>query len=167
MRFWKFLLPLIFTSLSFAAQPDRIAGPIDSSQMIALKGNVHHMAQPQYDQGPVEDSLQFSYVTLNIPPSASQQAALDQLLAQQQDPKSQNYHKWLTPEQYAERFGLSQNDVNKITAWLTSQGLQVVRVARGRNWVAFSGTAAQIESAFRTQIHRYNIAGKAHVANSV
>ena len=167
MRFWKFLLPLIATSLSFAAQPDRIAGPIDSSQMIALKGNVHHMAQPQYDQGPVEDSLQFSYVTLNIPPSASQQAALDQLLAQQQDPKSQNYHKWLTPEQYAERFGLSQNDVNKITAWLTSQGLQVVRVARGRNWVAFSGTAAQIESAFRTQIHRYNIAGKAHVANSV
>ena len=37
----------------------------------------------------------------------AQQAALDRLLADQQTPSSPNYHKWLTPEQYADRFGLS------------------------------------------------------------
>ena len=122
MRFWKLLLPLLASTLCLAAQSDRITGPIDSGQMATLPGHVNRNAKPQYDQGQVEPSLQFSYVTLVIAPSPSQQIALDLLLAQQQDRSSPNYHKWLTPEQYADRFGLSQNDINKITAWLQSQG---------------------------------------------
>jgi hypothetical protein len=166
MRSWKFLLPLLATSLCFAAQPDRITGAINSGQMVALAGTLHRMALPQYDQGRVEGSLRFDYVTLVIAPSPTQQAALDQLLAQQQDRKSPNYHKWLTPEQYASRFGLSQSDVTKITAWLKSQGLTVVRVARARNSIIFSGTAEQIQSAFKTEIHHYTVNGEKHVANS-
>ncbi|MGA6981891.1 MAG: protease pro-enzyme activation domain-containing protein [Candidatus Sulfotelmatobacter sp.] len=166
MRPWKFFLPLLASSLCFAAQPDRITGPINSSQTVALSGNVHRLAKPQFDQGLVEDSLPFGYVTLIIPPSASQQAALDQLLAQQQDRSSPNYHKWLTPAQYADRFGLSPADVNKITSWLESQGFQIVNVGTGRNSVVFSGTAVQIQNAFKTQIHRYRIDGREHVANS-
>jgi subtilase family serine protease len=166
MRSWKFLLPLLATSLCFAAQPDRITGPIDSSQMVPLSGHVHPLAKPQFDQGPVEDSLQFGYVTLVMAPSPSQQLALDQLLAQQQDRSSPNYHKWLTPEQYADRFGLSKNDASKITSWLESEGLTVVRVARGRNSVVFSGTAGQVQSALKTQIHRYEMNGEKHIANS-
>jgi subtilase family serine protease len=167
MRSWKFVLPLLASSLCFAAQPDRITAPIDSTQMVPLKGNVHRLAQPQYDQGPVEDSFQFSYVTLVMAPSPSQQASLNQLLAQQQDRSSPNFHKWLSPAQYAGRFGLSQNDVSKITTWLTSQGLQIVTVGGGRNSIVISGTASQIQSAFKTEIHRYNINGEKHIANSV
>lgn len=166
MRSWKFLLPLLATSLCFAAQPDRITGPIDSSQMVPLSGHIHPLAKPQFDQGPVEDSLQFGYVTLVMAPSPSQQLALGQLLAQQQDRSSPNYHKWLTPEQYADRFGLSRNDASKITSWLESEGLTVVRVARGRNSVVFGGTAAQVQSALKTQIHHYEINGEKHIANS-
>ena len=73
-------------------------------------------------------------------PSPSQQIALNLLLAQQQDRSSPNYHKWLTPGQFAERFGVSQGDINKITAWLESQGFQVFGVPRGRNSV---GSAAR------------------------
>src|SRR6202167_3698934 len=167
MRPWKLLLPLLASTLCFAAQPDRIPGAIDSSQMVALPRSVHPKAQPRYDQGPVDPSLQFGYVTLAVAPSPSQQAAIDQLLAQQQDRFSPNYHKWLTPEQYADRFGMSQNDLNKITAWLKSQGFTVLSVPRGRNSVIFSGTAAQIQSAFNTEIHRYNINGEPQIANSV
>ena len=54
MRFWKFFLPLLATSLCFAAQSDRISGAIDSSQMVALAGSVHGLAQPQFDQGAVD-----------------------------------------------------------------------------------------------------------------
>ena len=121
---------------------------------------------PQYDQGPVEPSFQFGRVTLVMAPSPSQQVALNLLLAQQQDRSSPNYHKWLTPEQFAERFGVSQGDINKITAWLQSQGFQVFSVPRGRTSVSFSGTAAQIQSAFKTEIHRYNVNGQKHIANS-
>src|SRR5216684_5361892 len=105
---------LILSTFSFAAAPDRITGPIDSNQTIALAKSLHPKAKPQYDLGPVEPSRQLSYITLLMAPSASQQKALDRLLAQQQDRKSPNYHKWLTPQQYADRFGLSQNDLGKV-----------------------------------------------------
>lgn len=166
MRLWKLLLPLLASSLCLA-QSNRITAPINSSQMVMLPGNVHPSALPQYDHGLVDPALPFSYVTLIIAPSPAQQAALDQLLAQQQDRSSLYFHKWLTPEQYAARFGLSADDANRITAWLESRGLAVLKVARGRNAVTFSGTAAQLQSAFKTEIHRYDVNGEEHIANSI
>src|SRR5258706_593783 len=166
MRFWKFLVLLLASTLSFAAQSDRIAATIDSGRMVALPGHIHRKALPQYDQGRVPSSFPMSQVTLLTLPTASQQKALRLLVAEQQDPRSPNFHKWLTPEQYADRFGLSQNDVQKISTWLKSQGLRVDSVARGRNWIVFSGNAAQVENAFRTEIHQYNVYGKLHFANA-
>jgi hypothetical protein len=166
MRSWKFLLPLLTSTLCFAAQSDRIAGTIDSGQMVALPGQVQRKALPKYDEGRVTASFQLKEVMLLTLPTPSQQKALSLLVAEQQDPKSPNFRKWLTPEQYADRFGLSPNDVQKITAWLKSQGLTVVSVARDRNWVVFSGTAAQVETAFRTEFHHYNVDGEMHFANA-
>ena len=167
MRSWKFILPLLASSLCFAAQSDRITGPIDSSQVVPLAKSLHPKAQAQYDMGAVDPSLALSYVTLLMAPSPIQQRALDQLLAQQQDRSSSNYHNWLTPQQFADRFGLSQNDMNKVTAWLKSQGFQILSVGGGRNSVSFSGTASQVQSAFKTEIHKYNTDGQEHFANSM
>ncbi len=166
MRSWKFLLPLLASSLCFAAQPDRIPGPIDSSQMVPLAKSLHPKAQPQYDQGAVNPSLKLTYITMLLAPSPSQQAGLEQLLAQQQDRGSPNYHKWLSPRQFADQFGLSQGDLSKVTAWVKSQGFQILSVGGGRNSVVFSGTAAQAESAFKTEIHNYKVDGLVHFANS-
>jgi subtilase family serine protease len=165
MRFWKFLLPLLASTLCFAAQPDRIAGPIDSSQMVALQNHVSPFAQSRYEKGLLDSSTPLR-VTMLFTPTAAQQSALQKLLADQQDPKSASFHKWLTPEQFADRFGLSQNDVDKVTAWLESQSLKVTYVARGRDSISFSGDAAQVQAAFKTQIHRYEINGEMHFANS-
>jgi subtilase family serine protease len=166
MRSWKFLLPLLASSLCFAAQPDRITGPIDSSRMVALGKSLHPKAKPQYDQGTVDSSLKLTYVTMLMAPSPSQQKALDQLLVQQQDRTSPNYHKWLTPQQFADRFGLTESDVNKVTAWLRSRGFEILSVGGSRNSVTFSGTAAQAENAFKTEIHNYKVDGQVHFANS-
>jgi len=157
---------LLLASLCSAAQPDRISGTIDSYPPVVLPGSVRAKAQPQYDQGPVEASFQLPYITMVMQPSAKQQADLQQLLKQQQDPSSANYHKWLTPEQYADRFGISQNDMQKISTWLQSQGFSIVQAARGRDWIAFSGTAALVESTFHTQIHYFNVDGERHFANA-
>jgi subtilase family serine protease len=165
MRFWKFALPLLTSTLCFAAQPDRIAGPIDSSQMVALQNHVSPLAHPRYEQGLIDSSTPLR-VTMLFTPTAAQHNALQKLLADQQDPKSANFHKWLTPEQYAGRFGLGQNDIDKVTAWLESQGLKVTYVARGRDSVSFSGDAAQVQAVFKTQIHRYEMNGETHFANS-
>ncbi len=160
------LCVLIFSALSFAVAPDRITGPIASRQLVKLSAGVPMKAQPQYDHGPADASLKLSYMTLLTVPSANQQKAINQLLAQQQDPRSPLYHKWLTPEQYADRFGLSPNNIQKLTAWLQSQGFTVGNVARARNFIVFSGTAAQAENAFQTQIHNFEVSGEKHFSNT-
>jgi subtilase family serine protease len=165
MRFWKFLLPLLASTLCFAAQPDRIAGPIDSSQMVALQNHVSPFVQPRYEQGLIDSSTPLR-ITMLFTPTAAQRGALQKLLADQQDPKSSSFHKWLTPEQYADRFGISQNDIDKVTAWLESQGLKITYVARGRDSVSFSGDAAQVQIAFKTEIHNYNVNGEMHFSNA-
>ncbi len=156
---------LILSTLSFAEAPDRIA-PIVPGQMVALVGSVPPKAKPQYDKGPIDPQFTFGSVTLQTSPSASQETELDQLMAEQQDPSSPHYHQWLTPAQYADRFGLSHNDIDKITTWLKAQGFTVTRVAGGRNSIVFSGTALQIENAFQTSIHNYNVEGGEHFANA-
>jgi len=160
------LIVVLFSSLSYAATGDRISGALSAGQTVALQGYVHRHAQPQFDRGPADPALRFGSIMLLTVPTASQQKDLNRLLAEQQDHKSPNYHKWLTPEQWADRFGLSRNDVNKLTAWLKSQGFSGIHVARGRNWIRFSGTAFQVQSAFGTEIHRFNVNGEMHVANA-
>ena len=160
------LLASLFSSLTYAVTPDRISGVVTGSPNVTLRGNVHHKALPKYDQGLVDSSFRLGYVTLLTQPTASQQKALKQLLIEQQDPRSQNYHKWLTAQEYADRFGLSHGDVQKLTDWLKSQGFTIASVARGRNWIVFGGTASQMQSAFGTEIHRYNVGGEMHFANA-
>jgi hypothetical protein len=160
------LLPLLVSTLCFAEQPDRIAGAIEHTPSVVLTKSVHFKAKPQNDRGAVDPSLKLSYITLLMGPAPAQQKLLDQFLIDVQNPKSPSYHKFLTVQQYADKYGLSQNDLNKITAWLTSQGFEIVRTGGGRNLVIFSGTAAQVHSAFGVEIHKYSVDGETHIANS-
>jgi subtilase family serine protease len=161
------LIASLFSSLSFAAQQDRISGSLSNGQSHVLKGNIRHQALPEYDQGRVDPGMHLGTITLMTAPTAAQESAIKLLLAQQQDRKTPNYHKWLTPEQYADRFGLSQNDMQQMVAWLASQGFTMIQPARARNFITFTGTAAQVESGFGTEIHRYQVKGESHYANAI
>ncbi len=130
-----------------------------------MHGNVSPRAQAQHDQGAVDPGFPVEQVTLFAKLSPEQQRELDQLLTEQQDPSSPKYRRWLTPEQYADRFGLNPEDWDKVESWLQAQGFQVLRRARSRSWIDFSGTAGQIQRAFRTEIHRFSVDGEAHFAN--
>jgi uncharacterized protein (TIGR03437 family) len=131
-----------------------------------LRGHVPPHALPENDQGEVDPSLSLTSLTVVLQPSDAQQADLEQFLHDQQDPASADYHRWLTPEQYADRFGASVADTQKISAWLEQHNLKVTSVARGRNAITFSGAAADVESAFATRLHRYDVNGQLHFANS-
>jgi uncharacterized protein (TIGR03437 family) len=143
-----------------AAAQDRVVQPVDRTRMTALKGHVNPNALPQNDLGPVDPAMPIRQATLLFKPAAS----IDAFLAEQQLPGSPNYHKWLTPEQFGDRFGLTANDIAQVTAWLESQGLKVDNVARGRHWIHFSGTAEQAARTFRTAFHRYRVNGETHFA---
>jgi subtilase family serine protease len=148
-----------------APQQDRIAS-IAGSGAVRLEGNRRPLFRPENDLGPVKGSFQLENISLMFKLTESQQAELTALLAEQQDPSSPNYHQWLTPEQYADRFGLSPKDIGKVDAWLQAQGFQVIQTARGRNWVSFSGTAAQVQAAFQTEIHNFSLHGQTYYANA-
>ena len=145
---------------------DRILQTIDPSQMTALRGSLLPQAKAEYDRGRVSADMARPGVSNTFKLSASQQADLQQLLAAQQDPSSPEYHKWLTPEQYAARFGMSQGDLDRVTSWLQSEGFSGIRVSRGHTQVSFSGTAAQVAAAFRTEVHHFDVNGELHFANA-
>ena len=145
--------------------PNRITTAVSSSRMVVIPGSVHPRALQATDLGPLPGDTRLNGMSLRFTPSVAQQAALDQLLLDQQNPSSPRYHQWLTPQQYAAQFGLSSSDLAKVTAWLASQGFTVTGVAQGGTFVTFSGTVAQAQAAFATSIHNLSLNGETHFAN--
>lgn len=135
------------------------------AQRTPLTGAVSPRALAAEDLGPVAADKVLPAVTLRFNLSAAQSMALDQLLANQQNPASPQYHQWLTPEQFADRFGLSPADLATVSGWLRSQGLTITAVSRSRTFVTVSGTAAQVQAAFQTPIHQVQTNGNLHFAN--
>ncbi len=152
---------------AFAQEPRaRITEPIDNSVLVRVPGTHHPLASAQNDLGRVSGDSSMERMVLVLKPSDEQAAALTRLINQQHDTESAAYHTWLSPEQYGAQFGPAQQDLDQITAWLQQQGFRVDAVARGRGWIEFSGSAAQVESAFHTEMHHYLVKGEDHVANA-
>ena len=146
--------------------PSRIAAALDETKLAVLRGNTPPLARQAFDRGAAADSLPMERMMLVLAPSPAQDAALDKLLSEMQDKNSANYHKWLTPDQFGQRFGASDADIQKITAWLQSHGFTVDNVAHGRNLIIFSGTSGQVRAAFHTQMHQYVLGDQNHWANA-
>ena len=152
--------------IGLSSQERRITGPIDGNHAVALKGNMHPRALASNDRGPLDPLTRIPYMRMALKPTGDQAADLEEFLEAQRDPSSSDYHRWLSPEEFGDRFGVSQNDLDQISAWLESQGFTVEKVARAQNWIAFSGTAGQVGKTFRTELHRYQADGKTHFANA-
>ncbi len=143
----------------------RILDDIDEGRTITLRGNVHPLVALS-SSNPVEESTPMQHMILFLKPDSSQEAALEQLIAQQNDPKSPVFHRFLSPSEFAEQFGVARADLNKVTAWLQNHGFAIDEVPAGGRSVVFSGSSGQVSEAFRTEIRRYQVAGNAHYANS-
>ncbi|MGZ4731952.1 MAG: protease pro-enzyme activation domain-containing protein, partial [Terriglobales bacterium] len=152
---------------AFAQAPRaRITELIDNSAVVRVAGTHHPLASAENDRGRVHGATAMDRMVLVLKPGDDQAAALTRLIDGQHDRQSPTYRNWLTPEQYGTQFGPAQQDLDKITAWLQQQGFRVDAVARGRQWIEFSGTAGQVESAFHTEMHHYLVNGEDHVANA-
>lgn len=155
-------------SVGAAEPPKRLHANIDESRTFALEGHVRPVITKglAQDQGEVSNSLVMPRMSLHFALSSAQQADLDQFLVAVQDRRSASYHKFLTPEQYAARFGVNDADIAKVTSWLASNGFTNLQVARSKTWIAFNGSAGEAASAFHTSIHKYSLNGEAHFANA-
>ena len=170
MRCSRIVLPALLIVATvrggFAQLVDRITSPVDASHRTALTHHVSSRLATAQDLGETDPNLRIDSVVLLLKPSAEQHQALEKLLADLQNPSSPNYHHWLTPAEYADRFGLTTTDFEKTRSWLESQGLQIDQVANARNWIMFSGTHGQVSKAFHTTIHSFQTDGSIHFANT-
>jgi pseudomonalisin len=144
---------------------DRITEPIDEGRRAVLSGHLHPMARAEYTTGYMPSEQRMEHMVLVLRANPEQETALEELIDAQQDPGSSYYHQWLTPQAFAQRFGTSANDLKQISAWLQSHGMEIEETPSSRA-VVFSGSAAQVESAFHTTMRTYAVNGEAHYANA-
>ena len=144
--------------------PARVTQKVDDQNLAPLHGGIHRMARTEFDRGAVPDAQPANHVILTLKRSKEQDAALRQLLSEQQDKSSKNYHAWLTPDQFGKQFGPADSDIQAVTDWLTSCGFSDVKVSPGRTRVEFSGNVGQIRNAFHTEVHHFMVGGNVHMA---
>jgi hypothetical protein len=168
MLLWAVLMLLAGNQKGWAqkaAVTPRVVTQVDDTRVVQIRGNVHPLARAEFDQGALQDSQPMQRMLLLLERSAEQERALRQLLDEQQDRSSANFHAWLRPEQFGKQFGPSDADLQAVTDWLTRQGFQIGKISAGRTVIEFSGNVAQVRHAFHTEIHRYSVNGNEYFAN--
>jgi subtilase family serine protease len=120
-----------------------------ASAGVRIKGN--HPAELAR-LGPVVHADPAMKLHLTVVLGIHDQAKLEQLLADQQNPSSSQYHRWLTPEEFNRRFGPTQEQTDAVVQWLKSLGLQVKSINRLGRTIDVTANVSQAEAAFATTI---------------
>ncbi len=134
---------LLIASLLFSA-----AG-LPDARTVQLRGNVPGTAASlRLSRRAVADKP----LDLRIYFALRDRATLDRLLADQQDPNSPQYHQWLTPNEFAARFGPTETDFSAVTGWLHAEGLSIVSADIKSREIRYADTVSHAEQMFSTRI---------------
>ncbi|MBZ5555276.1 MAG: S53 family peptidase [Acidobacteriia bacterium] len=94
-------------------------------------------------------------------------SGLQQLLEEQQNPRSPRFHQWLTPEEFGKRFGAPEEQFQDAVRWLEQNGLGVTQAYPNRLSIYFDGTVQQVERAFKINMGTYEFQGKRFYSNDL
>ncbi|MGH9473317.1 MAG: protease pro-enzyme activation domain-containing protein [Terriglobales bacterium] len=159
------LAALALAAAALAQAPVRLHQPVNDAQRVRVAGNTPRQARAARDLGAVAAAMPLQHMLLLLRRSGQQELALRQLLDEQREAGSPQYHRWLTPEQFGAQFGPAAADIATVESWLRDQGLTIERVTAGGLAIEFSGTAGTVEAALGTGLHRYQAADGVHMAN--
>jgi subtilase family serine protease len=158
----------LFGFLIPAASAQRLQPRLTQALAGSPRSVLAHSRSPRVrsaeDLGAVPADMPVTGITLAFRRTAVQEAALQQLLVQLQTPGSLQFHRWLTPDDFASRFGVADPDITAVEKWLTDEGFHVDSVSRSRDHITLSGTAVQVQRAFGAELHRYRVDGATHFA---
>src|SRR5271165_4146060 len=124
---WLGMLTLGLALAAAGAQPSRaqvpvarslITAPVDESRLVTLAGNTRAEANASNDRGRVPDSFPMQHMQLLLKRPAERELALQRYIAELHDRSSPNFHRWLSAAAFAQRFGLSQQDLVAVADWL-------------------------------------------------
>ncbi len=163
MRVTRWPLAVMAISLGgFFVSSEKVAG----DDLFRLSG--HLVSQKMRRDGyrgrkPADERMKLAIVL-----RPSDQAGLDDFLKRVQDPSDPLFHRFLSTQEFAERFGPASGDVQAMLEHLRRNGVSIARVHSNRLVVDLEGSTAEIESAFQVQIHNYQQANGrlVHAANN-
>ena len=135
---------------------------VANEPMVAMVSNVNPAVADSTRMGDMSSDATMS---LAVSLKLRDESGLRQFLAQVSDPQSPVYQHYLTPDQFMAQYGPTQDDVAKVTDFLTAQGLTVQDVSANRQVVDVSGPVSQIDRAFATHMGMYQQAGREFYAN--
>jgi large repetitive protein len=160
------LIPSMVAHKAVAQEAPRAAVSGPGANRVALSYSTHPATRIASDLGRTEGNVAMDRMVLMLAGNASQEQSLQVLLDNLHTKSSPQYHQWLTPDGFRTRFGASPEAIQEVTAWLAAQGFRIDSVGRSGRWIQFSGTAAQVEGAFQTEMHHYLMNGTQHIANA-
>ena len=141
-----------------------VTAQIDDAATVAVRGERSSKLDLARDLGVLADTQVLDHVNLVLKRPAERQAALDRLVHDQQDAKSPDFRRWLTPADLR-AYGPDAADVAKVVSWLQGHGLTVNRVSPTGMSIDFGGKPSAIGAAFHTSLHSVAMAGETHIAN--
>ena len=153
-------------ALSQALPQTRIVAEVKNEQRVVVEGTTPAFVAVSAETGRLPGGQSLGRMILQLTATDQQEQAAEKLVSDLHDPSSPSFHKWLTPSEFGQKFGVAEQDTTKVQQWLESQGLTVHEVAQSRCYIVFSGTVSQVESAFATQMHSYEYKNRKFISNS-
>jgi hypothetical protein len=156
----------LFNGASRAVDRALITQPVDENNRVTLAGNTRPEAlNPKNDRGAVPDGFEMKTMMLQLKRSPELEKSFNKFLDDLQDPESASYHKFLTIDQFAEKWGVPQSDMDIVTNWLQSHGFHIDQIFPGTMVIAFTGNAGQVRETFSTEIHNLEVNGESRFGN--
>ena len=149
-----------------ALSQTRIASVVNNNERAVVHGTTPALIAKSTDTGRMSGGQSLGRMILHLSPSAEQDQAAAKFVAALHDPSSPSYHKWLTPAQFGQLYGVSDYDAAQVQHWLQGRGLTVHEVSQSHRFIIFSGTVSQVEDAFATQMHSYTYKNTSFISNS-
>lgn len=104
---------------------------------------------------PMRHNSRWDKLNLSISLPLRNREELTNLLQQLYDPASTNFHHFLTPEQFTERFGPTEEDYEAVASFAKAHGLAVTARFSNRALLSVRGTVGDIERTFHVKINQY------------
>ena len=137
-----------------------------ATPLVTLPGNIRPDVKSAIDRGAIDSGMQLDHMLLQLQRPAVREAALEARIESLHQPGSPDFHRWLTAEELGQQYGPDPADLQRVTQWLQSYGMQVNSVSKSGLVIDFSGTAAQVTSAMHVALHTVIVNGRNHFANT-
>jgi subtilase family serine protease len=135
----------------------------DANQRLALNSDVMPLLQRAHLLQAADPQQQ---LRLSIGLQLRNSAELDSLLKAIYDPRSAQYHHYLTPALFNLLFAPTPGQVRQVASFLQSQGLTVTAIASNNQLIDATGSVAQAQQAFNTRINNYRLGTHTFYANA-